>query len=74
MIMKGPLESYPEVEIYQDNLPVRDISSMEVLEGREALLHDQRSLLLLQVLPLNNEVEQLSTLAVSKNSMISGYK
>jgi hypothetical protein len=74
MIIKGPLGSYPEVKICHDNLPVRDISSMEVLEGRETLLHDQRSLLLLQILPLYNEVKQLSTLAVSKNSMISGYK
>jgi hypothetical protein len=46
------------------NLPVRDVVVVEVHEGAQQLLHDQRGLALGQVLAFQNEVEKLASTAV----------
>jgi len=46
------------------HLPVRNVVLVQVLQGREALLHDHRCVLLAQRLPLDDVVKELPSLTI----------
>jgi hypothetical protein len=47
-----------------------DLSSMKVFKSREALLHNHGSLLLIEVLSLNDEVKEFTSFTIPETSRV----